>query len=387
MDLLGICTSRGRAALYAMGILGVGALAFGLATSPARAWAAVMAGNYLAITIALGGLVFVALNHVFAAGWATLFRRVPEALSAYLPVGALVLVATFLLGGRLIYPWMNPDVMAQDPHIAHKQAFLNPTAYLITTLVAFAVWIGCGAALRRRSRAQDADGSVKHTMAARRLAGGFLVLSGLTVVATSFAWLMSLEPKWTSALYPGYVYSAMLASASAVITLLVAALSRRGILPGVTDSHFYELSRLICASISFWAYIWFSQYVLIYYTNIPEESIYLAVRQTGPFGILALLNVAVNWLIPMLMLLTDRARRSPANVARAAAVVLVGRWLDAVLLIAPAVTVPLQVGLLEALIPLGFAPLLLYVFASAFRRAPAVPERDPYLAESRGLAA
>ncbi len=387
MDPLGIRTPRGRLALYATGGIGAAALAVGLATSPGRAWAALMVGNYLAISIALGSLVFVALNHVFTAGWAVLFRRVPEALSAYLPVGALVLVATFLLGGSLLYPWMRPEVMAADPHLQHKQAFLNPTAFAVVTLVSFAVWIGYGAALRRHSRAQDSDGSVRHTIAAKRLSGGFLVLSGLTVIASSFMWLMSLEPKWTSTMYPGYVYSAMLATASAVIALLVIALNRRGALPGVTEGHIYELSRLICASITLWAYIWFSQYMLVYYTNIPEESIYFAVRRTGPFGLLFLVNVAINWLVPMLMLLTDKARRSPARVARAAAVVLVGRWLDAVLLISPAVTAPLQLSWHEALIPLVFAPVLLLTFSAAFGKASAVPERDPYLVESQGLAA
>lgn len=380
------CDRRAQVAMIAAGVLGFGAFGFGLAAAPERAWAGLTVGNVLALSLAMGATLFVALNHVFAAGWAVVFRRVPEAMAAYLPMGSVVLLAGFLVGGRHLYPWMRPEVMAADAHIRHKQALLNPAAFVIVTVATFAIWIVYATVARNRSRAQDRDSDVRHTRFNQRWSAGFLVLSGLAIIPASFVWLMSLEPRWTSTMYPAYVYASFLTGGCACMALLVVLMSRRGVIGSITESHVYELTRLVGAACTLWVYIWFSQYMLIYYTNIPEESIYYAVRRSGPFGALFLVNVVLNWLAPMLMMLTDRARRSATVLVRICITLLAGRWLDTVLLITPAVATPFRLAPYDVLIPLGFVPLFVLALRAAFRSARPMPEGDPYLVESRGLA-
>lgn len=379
------CPPRARFSLAACAILGLGAFAVGLVHAPDRAWAGLMIGNFLALSVSMGAALFVALNHVFSAGWATLFRRIPEAMAAYLPIGYAVLLATFLLGGHHLYPWLQTDVVQADRHLQHKLAFLNPVLFVVVTLFASLVWIGGTSLLRIRSRAQDADGDIRHTRISRRIAAGFLVLSGLSIIPASFLWLMSLEPLWTSTMYPGYIYAGLLASGCAAIGLFVVLMNRNGLMPGIRESHIYELIRLVGAANTLWAYIWFCQYVLIYYTNIPEEAIYYAVRKSGPFGVLFIANVVLNWLVPTLMMLPDAARRSSAVLLRMCVITLVGRFLDVILLVAPAIASPFRLTVYEVLIPLAFVPAFLLAFRATFRSAKPVPERDPYLIESRGV--
>lgn len=368
-------------------ILGLTAIIVGLVMAPAHAWASLLVGNMMVLSWAMGAALFIALNHVFGAGWAVLFRRVPEAMTAYIPVGALILLATFAGGGRYLYPWLSPEHVSNDPHLRHKLALLNPTSYVLITVVTLGIWWGYSVVMRLKSRAQDTDGRIEHTQYSRRLASVFLVLSGLALIPASMVWLMSLEPSWTSTMYPGYVYASLLTGGCAAMALLVAELGRRGILAELRDGHIYELTRLVGAACTLWVYIWFSQYMLIYYTNIPEESIYFAVRKNGPFGWLFLANVVLNWLIPMLMIINDRARRSATVLRRMCGTVLLGRWLDTVLLVVPAAEVPFHMTWYEVLIPLALLPCFLFVFSRAFFEAKPIPERDPYLVESRNLVA
>lgn len=386
MDHSCLCSARARSVAIALGIVGAGAFLVGLATAPARAWAGLLVGNYFVLSMVMGAALFVALNQVFGSGWASMLKRVPEAMTAYLPIGGGILLLTFLIGGPSLYPWMRPEVVAQNPHLQHKQALLNPTAYIIATLVAFGLWIGYARLMRARSTAQDRDGDIRHTYASRRLSAGFLVLSGLAVVAVSFLWLMSLEPLWTSTMYPGYVYASMLAAAAVGMALLVLQLGQKGILPGVSETHVYELGRLVAATCTLWVYIWFSEYMLIYYTNIPEEAIHFAVRRTGPFAILFILNIVLNWVGPMLMFLTERSRHSADMLRRVCIMVLIGRLLDAALLILPAIETPIRLTYVDVLTPLLFVPIFMSAFWNAFRRSNPVGEHDPYLVEGRGLA-
>lgn len=382
MEAQGDRCARRLRALLPLGVVGLLAFVATLLRAPERAWAGLLLGNLFFLNVALCGTVLVALTAIFSGAWSVAFRRVPEAVSAYLPVGLVVMLAIALVGGPHLYPWMRPEEVARTPLLQHKAPYLNTPFFIARLVVAFAVWILFSSRIRWHSRRQDEDGSLTHTRALQRLSAGFLVAFGVTFIFTSFDWLMSLQPKWFSTLYPGYTFASLLLTGAAAITLMVLHFYEEGLLPGITEHHRHELARLLCATSTFWAYIWFCQYMLIYYTNIPEEATYFSVWRTDPLGLLFPLNLVLGWLLPIVTLISPRARRSRTWLARVCLVVLAGRWLDLYLLIAPSLGSPLRLGLPEVLIPLALLPLFVLPARRMFLRAEPVPKKDPYLVES-----
>jgi Ni/Fe-hydrogenase subunit HybB-like protein len=369
---------------YLLALAGVGLLAFLLTlllSSPERAWANLLLGNYFFLQIALFGTVFVALNYVFNSGWAVVFRRLPEAMSAYLPVGA-ALMLLLLLGLPQLYLWARPEEVAHHPLLLHKAAYLNVPGFILRLVLAFGVWITFSLLLRGHSQQQDPDGVLKHTRKKQTLSAVFMMLFMATFVFTSVDWLMSLEPEWFSSMFPVYTGAGLLLGGTAALSIGLLYLRRRQAFPGITDSHPYELARMLCATSTFWMYIWFSQYMLIYYANIPEESAYYAHRLVGSWSILFVLNPVLNWLIPLVILLPGTARRSPQWLMRAAVIVLIGRWLDIYLMVMPSVGNTPRIGLPEIFIFAGLLALFVFAVLGAFRSAPPIPAGDPYLAES-----
>ncbi|MBI3945449.1 MAG: hypothetical protein HY321_05995 [Armatimonadetes bacterium] len=373
---------RRRRVLIALGAAGLVAFAVALAVDPRRAWTSLLLGNLFFLLPALGGTVLVALNYAFSGAWLVAFRRVPEAMSAYLPIAFALMVILFAAGGRALYPWLDPERVAGSPHLQHKAVYLNAPFFLARTAIAFGVWMLFSRLLRRHSRAQDHDGDVAHTRRSQRLSAGFLVAFAATFIFASFDWVMSLQPEWYSTLFPAYLLAGLLLGGSVVTLAMVILLRREGHLPVVGDGHLYELVRLTAAASTFWAYIWFCQYMLIYYTNIPEEAVYYASWREGAWAWLFPLNLVLNWVAPVALLLPSRGRRSGSWLLKVCAVVLVGRWLDLYLLVAPAPGLPMRLGLPEILIPLGLAPLFVLPARRLFFSARPVPERDPYLRES-----
>jgi hypothetical protein len=354
-----------------------------LVQEPQRAWANLLLGNLFFVMLALYGAVFVAVNFVFSAGWAVAFRRVPEAMSAYLPIGAGLMFA-LLFGLPELYPWARPEIVALNPHLQHKTAYLNVPFFFARMALAFGVWIFFSRLLRHHSQQQDRDGRLEHTRKNQTYSTVFLILFAATFIVASFDWVMSLEPEWYSTIFPILMASGLLLGGTAAMTRLIVWMREQGQAREVTPHPLYELSRLLCATSAFWAFIWFSQYLLIYYTNIPEESVYYARRHAG--SPLFMLNLLLNGVVPLLMMVPTTARRSPRWLLRACGVVLVGRWLDLYLLIMPALDEPSGFGFPELLIPLGILPLFLLSALGSFRRAEPVPRQDPYFAESLHLA-
>jgi hypothetical protein len=374
-----------RSSVVSLAALGLIAFAIGLLVAPADAWAGLLLGNLYFVSLALFGTVFVAITYLFSAGWAVAFRRVPEAMSAYLPFGAAGVLA-LAVGAPALYPWARPEVLAGDAHLQHTAVYLNLPFFLLRAALAFGVWILFSRRITQHSRRQDADGDLAHTRQNQVLSAWFMVLFVATFIFTTVDWLMSLEPEWTSTIFPLYAFCGLLLGGTAAMTGLVIALRERGLLPGVTSSHLYELCRLLATTSTLWAYVWFSQYLLVYYTNVPEEASYYARRLVGA-GLPFMLNLLLNWGIPILLLIPIGHRRSSTWLLRVCAIVLVGRWLDLYLLIVPAVGQPSHFGSVEIGVSLGCLALFIGAFAQGFQRAAPVPSRDPYLVESVHLVA
>ncbi|MBN9657593.1 MAG: hypothetical protein J0H49_05410 [Acidobacteria bacterium] len=364
-------------------LIGAGVLAWalGLVFAPERAWASLMLVSFWLVSMGLAGSLFVGLQYACGAGWAVAFRRVPEAMVAALPVGAAGLILVFLIHPDL-YPWM-----AQHGESTGFQAlWLQRSFFLLRAIVYFALWLGFSAYLVRNSRRQDEDGSLSHTRRNIGASLAYMFVFALTYWLASVDWIMSLEPEWTSTIFGIYNFSGMFVAGLAAIILLVLWLKRSAPLCDfVNDEHLHDLGKLLFAFSTFWMYIFFSQYMLIWYANMTEESVYYILRQQGVLGVLFIVNVVLNWGVPFLILLSSAAKRTPAVLASMAVLILIGRWLDLYLMILPPVTHGRAAfPWIETGMMLGAMGLFGVAFLAWFRRAPQTPVRDPMLAQSLG---
>jgi hypothetical protein len=366
-----------------LGLAAVGALtaALGAAMAPDRMWASWLLVSYIAIGLGLAGLCFVAIHYTTGASWSVAVRRVGEALAGTLPF-SLALLAVVLIAHPGLYPWSKGG--AASPELAFKSFWLSRPFFLVRAAVYAGIWIVCALAIRRNSRRQDDDGNRRWTRANGRLSAAFLVLFAVTFTFASIDWIMSLEVSWYSTIFGVYNFAGLFLSGLAAIIVVALWLERRGPLQNIlNEDHLHDLGKLLFGFSTFWMYIWFSQYMLIWYTNIPEETVYFVRRTHGAWLALFLGNVVLNWLIPFLVLLRRDTKRHRKTLQRVAVLVLIGRWVDVYLMIFPAIVgeVP-RVGLWEVgLTAAGIGGFGL-VLARILRGAPAVPVADPQLRES-----
>ena len=370
-----------RMALLIASGAGLVVTAGGLALSPVRAWAAYLTAAFYFLGIALGGLVVTALFNVAKAGWSVVVKRVPEALTAYLPIGALSMLAV-LAGANRLYSWLGPEAH-DDPILKEKAAYLNLPGFAIRMVVVLAIWLLFARLLRRGSLAQDADSQVRHTTRAVALSAGFLLLFALSFSVAAFDWLMSLAPHWQSTIFAWYHMAGVVVSGLAATILVIAYLRRAGALPEANENHLHDLGKLLFAMSTFWAYLWVSQYLLVWYANLPEETAYYLARSQGGYRFLFWCNLVINWAVPFLALLPRAAKRSQAQLVRVSALLLVGRFVDVYLQVAPPV-LPDHPGI--GFLEVGALMMLGGVFVLACERAlaktPLIARGDPYLGES-----
>jgi hypothetical protein len=368
-----------RGILNALFASGTVITAAGIVVAPERVWANWLLVGYYALGIGLAGLCFVAIHYTTGSSWSVAIRRVPEALAGTLPLGVALLVILFAAHPQL-YEWTRADFGAEaDSAWAFKRVWLSRPFFLMRAAVYAAVWLLFAAAIRRASLQQDKDGDAQWTRGNTRRSAAFLAAFAVTFSLASFDWIMSLEPEWYSTIFAVYNFASLFLSGLAAIILAAIWLDRLGPLQGVlTEEHLHDLGKLLFAFSTFWMYIWFSQYMLVWYTNIPEESAYFVKRTQDGWLVLFYANVVLNWLLPFAMLLRRDAKRHRLILALAAATVLAGRWLDLYLMIFPAASGDAPVvGLWE----LGLTSAGVGAFGLLFARivggAPAVPLSDP----------
>ena len=369
--------------LKAMAVVGGVSLVAGAFLAPQRTWANLLLASYYLLTLALAGTGFVALQYVTGASWSVAFRRVPEAMSSLFPLVALPFLGVLLVS-PMLYPWFHEVPAEAGPTFWFKQLWLAPAFFIIRSLIYLSLWSAFSYAIVRTSRRQDADGDIVHTSKNCRLSAGFLVVFGLTLWLASSDWIMSLEPHWYSTIFGVYHLAGLILGGLAMITILAIWLERRGPLRGfLTEEHLHDLGKLLFAFSTFWMYIWFCQYMLIWYANIPEETAYFIDRVRGFWGPVFLLNVLLNWAVPFVVLLSVRAKRSPSILLEVCWTILAGRWVDLYLMIFPPLVGDHPVfGVWEAGFLLGTGGLFFLALFRAFRSASLVPLNDPLLAES-----
>jgi hypothetical protein len=309
-----------------------GSIAFFLGTGwePQRFWGNVLVVSYGLVGFGLGSAVLLALFFVTGARWSTLLRPVAEKLTTLLPAGALG-VALVLLAYPALYPWTE----GLPGGSIFQRIWLERTFFLLRAVIYLAAWLVLVFLLVRASRQQAPAGRDRTRV---RISALFLVVFALTCWLASTDWIMSLDPKWTSTIFGIYHFSGMFLGALAATILLAAWSERHGVFAGrLTESHWRDLGTLLFSFSSFWMYIWFSQYLLIWYVNIPEEADYFAVRQEKQWLPLFIANLVLNWGVPFVALLLRSAKESRWVLVSVSLLVLLGRWLDLYLMVLPSV--------------------------------------------------
>ncbi|MBI3297202.1 MAG: hypothetical protein HYZ75_03495 [Elusimicrobia bacterium] len=382
----GLLDARARAALWCLAAVGAAAFIRGTQAAPARTWGALLIAAAFVVGLAAGALALLAMLHAAAAGWHAVLRRALEAMAGTLPLGA-GLVALVVAGTHQIYHWSHEEAMLQDALLRAKAPWLDAAGFALRSAAYLALWYGGYALLRRLSRRQD-EGSPGDPVAAARQARGvsavFLVLFGVSFSFASVDWLMSVEPHWFSTIFPWYQFVGALLSALAAACVLVVVLRRRGVLAEVGPAHLHDLGKLTFAMSAFWAYLWFCQYLLIWYSNIPEETAFFVARRGGWTGLLAA-SLLLSFVVPFALLLPAAAKRSEARLSAAAAAILLGRAADLCVTVMPGVARHAHgMAGVESLVLFGALALFVLVFDRVFRAAPPVARRDPYLEESLG---
>ena len=369
--------------LTRLAIGGAAVLLAGVAFSAERVWSSLLVGTFYFLTIALGGALFVALTYVSGGGWHVAFRRIPEAMAKVLPIAGLAMLV--VLGARMSHYGWQHDWHGEAGTFWFKELWLTPSFWAVRAVMYVVVWSLLAAWLVARSRKQDRTGDATITAGSVRLSALFLAVYAVTFSLASVDWMMALEPMWFSTMWGVYNFSGMIQATLAVVIVLGLLLrSHNGPLHGVfSDEHLHDLGKLLLGFSCFWMYIWFSQYMLIWYSNIPEETSYFITRTHGPWGPIVVVSIVLNWVIPFFVLLPQPAKRSPAIMMRVAIVVLAGRWVDLYVMVFPSTLGESPVfGIWEVAsicCLLGSAGLLLL---QSFAAAPPVPNKDPFLPES-----
>jgi hypothetical protein len=354
----------------------------GVFIAPERAWPNILLASYYLLSLGLAGVVFIALQYISNAGWAVGIRRVPEAVAQVLPIGAALMMIA-LIGIPTLYEWSFAG-SANDHLLRAKEDWLNIPFFVVRTVVYVVLWVSLGLAMVRNSRKQDADGDVAHTQKNKQLSAAFLVIFGLTFTLASMDWIMSLEPKWYSTIFGIYNFCGLLLCGLAAITILVIMLRRLGPLQKVVnESHLHDLGKLIFAFSTFWMYIWFSQYMLIWYANIPEEVIYFVRREQGGWQIFAWLNVVFNWVIPFVVLLSQWSKRNEGLLLKVCVIIMIGHWIDLYwMILPPFIKSGPEVSIWEIGPIAGAVALFFLATLRSFAKGNPIPVKDPMLVES-----
>ncbi len=277
-------------------------------------------------TISLGGLFFVLVHHVTGAHWGIVMRRVAENLACTLPLMGFFMIPLFF-GMHDLFHWSHADVVAQDPILQGKAGYLNVTFFVIRNVVYFVIWGWLVHSLRKLSIAQD-NGDTEALGKMRRIAAGGTPLYAITVTMFAFDWLMSLDPHWYSTIFGVYVFSGGFLGGLALLSILSIVLRNNGAGDIVTAEHTHDLGKFLFAFTAWWGYIGGAQYFLIWYGNIPEETIYFLRRWEYGWQEVSLFLIALHFIIPFIVLAFRAAKRVPVIIVSISALFLFMHYVD-----------------------------------------------------------
>jgi hypothetical protein len=351
------------------------------------AWSSYLIGAFFTLGLGVFGVAWISMLYLCGADWSVTMRRIPEAMTAWLlPGGVLTLLVG--LGAGTLYQWSHHEAVAQDALLAHKAPFLNLASFFALTALSLVLWLAFALAMTGASRRQDREGGVALTRRSRTLSAVFLVAFALTLSVVSFYLLLSLEAHWFSTMFAVLVFTDVVQTGTAFVAVAVGLLMMSGRLEGwVTENHLHSLGKMVFAATGFWAYIYFCQFMLIWYANIPEETVYFLRRADNGWLPYFLVLPALKFVLPFLLLLPREAKREPYRLVPVSLLIVFAQFWELYLMVGPALghgehAAAAHVPVVEFAVTAGFLGLFLLVFGWDLRRHEAVPVKDPALGAS-----
>jgi hypothetical protein len=361
-------------------------------TERARFWA-VLLHDSVYFTLITAVSIFIQAAVTLAQGsWLVAYRRIPEAIGANVWVfGVITVVVTFLIvftfkdshGINTIYPWVTPG---NDKILLGKAAFLNKGVFVVITLAAVGLWAYFGSKFKNLSIAQESapKNDTKIYWKVFRMSGVFLLVYALTQMSiTPWLWIMSVQAHWYSTLFSWYTFASAFVSGMSLILLWVVYLKNQGNLELVTKEHMHDLGKFMFAFSIFWTYLWFDQYMLIWYANIPDETVYFKLRQQGPYSIIFYADFIINFIMPILILMARPSKRNYFTITFVAMLIIFGHWLDFYQMIMPgALGEHWHINWYEIGIFMGFVGILINRVANTLSKSSLVPNNNILLKET-----
>ncbi len=367
--------------------VGVAAVAIGFMSDPTRTWASLLINNFYFNAIALAGTFFVAVQLIAQSGWSVAVIRVPEAMGAFMKYGMLGMILIFVFGHHDLYHWTHPELYDKaspeyDAILAGKSGFLNIPFFMVRIIAYALIWVGFTFMIRKRSLEEDQLGGVDSYRRKVTLGAVFIVLFAVTSSTSAWDFLMSIDAHWFSTLFGWYTFAGLFVSGMAMMALLVLYLKSRGYMDHVNESHLHDVGKFMFAFSIFWTYLWFSQFMLIWYANLPEEVVYYQIRWIY-FKKLWVANLLINFIAPFLVLMTRDAKRKTQVLWVAGFIIIGGHWLDVYLMVTPGtVGAHWHIGFVEIGTFIGYLGLFLFSTFRELSKAAIVPKNHPMLPES-----
>jgi hypothetical protein len=342
--------------------------------------------GFFFFALGLGALFFLALNYATESGWYASVKRVIEAVAGFLPYGmgllGLFLLIITLLDGAHIYIWMDSEVVKHDEIIQGKTAYLNVWFFWIRTLIYFTTYFLFLRGFKRRSLEEDERGGTDLHFKNYKKGATFLVFFAVFSSTSAWDWLMSIDVHWFSTLYGWYTFAGMWCSSMVVLVITTMYLKKLGYLPKVNESHIHDLGKWTFATSFLWSYLWFSQFMLIWYANIGEEVTYYAMRIEN-FKFLYFAMFIINFAFPMLILMSRDAKRNFGILTFVGLIILTGHWLDVYIMVsAGSLGANATIGFIEVGMALMVLGSFVFVILNNLTKAPLTPVNHPFLDES-----
>lgn len=362
-----------------------------------RTWATLWTNNMYFVGLGIIGLFFVAIQYAAQAGWSTGLLRVPLAMAHWIPIaGILTLVLWFLVRYDLFH-WTHADLYVEggpqaDEIIQGKGPFFYwplasggfPLFFILRMVIFFGLWYWFFLQIKKNMLAEDLDPSTTYWFKNRSLSAWFLVFFAVSSSIAAWDWIMSIDTHWFSTMFGWYVFSSWWVTGLAFITLIVAHLKTAGYLKVVNANHLHDLGKFIFAFSIFWTYIWFGQFLLIYYANIPEETVYFIERmRASPYAWIFYTNLILNFVLPLLLFMTRDSKRHLSTLKLVCPIVLVGHWFDFYNMVTPGVMQQQGgLGFLEIGATMIFLAAFFFVMLTSLSRMPLIGRNHPMLEES-----
>jgi hypothetical protein len=365
----------------------------------ARFWGSLLQNSVYFLLVTNAVMFFICATTLAWGGWQISFRRVSEAISTAVPLIGMISVIIMLVlvfgNNHVIYQWADPEKVKESHALQFKSPFLSKGFFTVWTLLTVSLWYLIGAKMRNLSRSID-DKSLtigegkRFTWTNTVWAAIYLVVFALTVMSTiPWLWLMSIDAKWYSTMYSWYTWASTFVAACALIAIFVIYLKNQGYLELTNEEHLHDLGKFMFAFSIFWTYLWFSQYMLIWYSNQPEETIYFKLRVQGPYKGIFFLNLIINFVAPILILMRRGSKRNYTTMIFMCVLILFGHWLDFFQMVFPGTLKDPVTGqthvpfmLYDFGVGLGFVGLIMFVTARSLSKYPMIIKHHPFIKES-----